>query len=298
MIRKATANREARVVLDGPTAKLATETEEKIAKQVVTHEANMVFKGLKLSRSYDARMGIPEEHFRAMVDAAKEAQVIAMFRANKPKAIPLIRKGAHGKPMWAKFKTDEKTGVHKAKNPGELYAAHANGHFTVTPDGKSAYRMVNGARVDMELIKPPFWEVKPGQVLAPDGKPVVGDYDLLGVAPVKSPGSNVNLVPDNVAYGDWNGPWVKKYAEAVNRKGRLDEPRVLHGAQDGYGGNPKYMGLTDDTAYAVFPDGRTYIMEGRKAQQAFYDALGRQPKSPGAPVGKPDWHKDGDRVVR
>ena len=42
---------------------------------------------------------------------------------------------------------------------------------------------------------------------------------------------------------------------------------VLHGAQDGYGGNPKYMGLTDDTAYAVFPDGRTYIMEGRKAQE-------------------------------
>jgi hypothetical protein len=249
------------------------------------------FKGLKLLRGYDHRMGIPEEHFKAMVDAAQETGVIAMFRANKKAAIPLIRKGAHGKPMWAKFKTDPDTGVLTAKSPGEAYAAHANGHFTISPDGKSSYRMVNGARVDMELIKDPFWKVKPGQVIAPDGKPVVGDYDLLGVSPVKSPGSNVSLVPEDVAYGDWSGPWVQKYADAANKKGRLDEPRVLHGAQDSYGGNPKYMGLTDDTAYAVFPDGRSYVMEGRKAQQDFYDALGRQtaagqhPRpSPGTPV--------------
>ncbi len=62
-----------------------------------------------------------------------------------------------------------------------------------------------------------------------DGKPIVGDYDLLGVAPAKSPGSNVSSVPDDVVNGDWNGPWVKKYAKAVNS--RLDEPRVLHGAR-------------------------------------------------------------------
>jgi hypothetical protein len=269
----------------------SAELKQKLAKWKADRDA-LLFKGLRLSRGYDARMGIPEEHFNAMVDAARETQVIAMFRANKKAAIPLIRKGAHGKPMWAKFKTDPDTGVLTAKNAGELYATHANGHYTISPDGKSAYRMLpGGARVDMELIQNPFWKVKPGQVLAPDGKPVVGDYDLLGVAPIKSPGSNVNLVPDDLAYGDWNGPWVRKYADAVNKKGRLDEPRVLHGAQDGYGGNPKYMGLTDDTAYAVFPDGRTYVMEGRKAQQKFYDALGRQtaagqyPKpAPGKPV--------------
>jgi hypothetical protein len=49
------------------------------------------------------------------------------------------------------------------------------------------------------------------------------------------------------------------------------------------------MGLTDDTAYAVFPDGRVFGMEGKQAQQSFYDALGRQAKQPGAPVGKPGW---------
>jgi hypothetical protein len=250
---------------------------------------DLLFKGLRLTRGYDGRMGIPEEHFRAMVEAAKETQVIAIFRANKKAAIPLIRKGAHGKPMWAKFKSDPNTGVLTAKNADEIATAHKNGHFTMAADGK-AYRTVAGKTEVLE-VKNPFWEVKPGQVLAPDGKPIVGDYDLLGVAPVKSPGSNVSLVPDDVAYGDWSGPWVKKYADAVNKKGRLDEPRVLHGAQDAYGGNPKYMGLTDDTAYAVFPDGRTYVMEGRKAQETFYDALGRQtaagqyPRpSPGTPV--------------
>ena len=70
---------------------------------------------------------------------------------------------------------------------------------------------------------------------------------------------------------------------------RLDEPRVLHGAQDAYGGKPEYMGLTNDTAYAVFPDGRTFIMEGKLAQEAFYKALGRQAKEAGAPIGIPGW---------
>jgi hypothetical protein len=163
-------------------------------------------------------------------------------------------------------------------------------------DGK-AYKRV-GEKVEEMEIKNPFWEVKEGQILAPDGKPIVGDYDLLGVAPVNSPGRNINVVPEDAAYGNWTGPDVERYRAAVNRPGRLDEPRVLHGAQDGYGGNPKYMGLTDDTAYAVFPDGRTYVMEGRQAQQEFYDALGRQAKQPGAPVGKPGWHEDSDRVVR
>src|SRR5262249_17489560 len=147
-----------------------------------------------------------------------------------------------------------------------------NRHFVVGADGK-AYRIVDGKKEVME-VKSPFWTVKEGQVLAPDGKPVVGDYDLLGVAPIHSTGSNVTLVPEDVVYGDWTGPAVEKYKAAVNA--RLEKPRVLHGAQDGYGGDPKYMGLTDDTAYAVFPDGRTYVMEGRKAQETFYEALGRQ----------------------
>ncbi|WP_425618364.1 hypothetical protein NA78x_002069 [Anatilimnocola sp. NA78] len=288
LVRKAVSKQAAKA-LDGPSAQLAKEAAEKAAKEVSEAEAKMIFKGIKLNRGYDPRMGIPEEHFLKMVEAAKEAGVIAMFRSNKKAAIELIRKGAHGKPMWAKFKTDPNTGILTATNAGEAAAANMNDCFVIGSDGVARRMYKQGDKMVAEVIRIDGvkWSPKPGQVFARDGKPIVGDYDLLGVAPVKSPGRNINVVPEDLKYGDWNGPDVKKYAQAANK--RMDEPRVLHGAQDGYGGNPKYMGLTDDTAYAVFPDGRTYIMEGRKAQQEFYDALGREAKSPGAPKGVPGW---------
>lgn len=260
-----------------------------MAKEVSEQQAKLIFKGLKLSRGYDPRMGIPEEHFYAMVEAAKEAHVIAMFRANKKAAIELIRKGAHGKPMWAKFKSSPQTGVLTAQLPKHHELAHANGYFTVGHDGLVHRAVKVGNKVEIEVLKidKPFWKIEPGQVIARDGKPVVGDYDLLGVAPIKSPGRNINGVPEDVKYGDWNGPDTKKYAAAANK--RMDEPRVLHGAQDGYGGDPGVAGFNDEIAYAVFPDGRVYVMEGRKAQEEFYAAMGRETKQHGAPVGKPGW---------
>ena len=124
-------------------------------------------------------------------------------------------------------------------------------------------------------LKDAYWQVKPGQVIDPMlKKPVVGDYDLLGVAPLKSPGSNVAAVPSDLAKGDWTGPYVQKYADAAN-KNLGYPPRVLHGAQDQFAGNAKYMGLTDDTAYAIFPDGKVVIMNGKAEQQSFYASIGR-----------------------
>ncbi len=244
---------------------------------------------IKLIEGYDARMGIPAEHFTHMAAAAKETQVIAIFRANKAVAIPLIRKGAHGKPMWAKFKSSPQTGVLTASNDAERLICYRNGAYVVHADtvaSKQAVRIVGDKK---EYIKiGDDWKIEEGQVFMKDGKPIVGDYDLLGVAPAKSPGSNVSSVPDDVANGDWNGPWVKKYAKAVNDK--LGEERVLHGAQDGYGGKPEYAGLTDDTAYAIFPNGKVHIMEGRTQQEAFYEAIGRKAKSKDpAPVGESGW---------
>jgi hypothetical protein len=246
------------------------------------------FNGLKLGVGYDACMGIPPEHLPKMVEAARETEVIAVFRANKQAAIPLIRQGAHGKPMWAKFKTDPDTGVLTAKAWPEFATAHKNGFYTVGDDGKSMIMMVNGARKEAPLPKNTFWTVKPGQVIHPDGKPVVGDYDLLGVIPIKSPGRNITPVPKDPTKGDWLGPDVARYNEAVNLK--LDKPRVLHGAQDQFH-NPEWGGFTDDVAYAVFPNGNTYVMAGKAEQKAFYDAFGRQtavgsyPRpAPGTPV--------------
>ena len=49
--------------------------------------------------------------------------------------------------------------------------------------------------------------VKPGQVIDPKlHKPVVGDYDLLGGATMKSKGSNVVRVPDDPVHGDRTCP--------------------------------------------------------------------------------------------
>lgn len=275
--------------LDGPSIAAAKEAAEKLLKESFENLVTRISRKFKLIRGYDPRMGIPEEHLDAMIAAAREANVIPIFRANKAAAIPLIRKGAHGKPMWAKFKTSAETGVLTAKEEADVLLAYANGHFVVGADGVARRIVTRGGKQVEEVmkIKNPFWTVKEGQVLAPDGKPIVGDYDLLGVAPLHSPGRSVALVPENTAAGDWSGPDVKKFLGEVNR--RMDEPRVLHGAQDQYGGIAKYMGLTDDTAYAVLPDGRTVILEGRKAQEEFYEAIGRQAKSPGAPSGEPGW---------
>lgn len=279
-VKKALDNPVVKKIVDkaSDALKKSNEVQRKLASSTSLSD-RLIAKGIKLARGYDARMGIPEEHLKPMIEAAKETGVIAIFRANKKIAIPLIRKGAHGKPPWAKppWKTDPNTGILAATDPAKIKTVHENGHFVAAGDGY-AYRNVPGQTVPQKIkVDEKFAsDVKAGHVLASDGKPLVGDYDLLGVAPVNSPGSNVSLVPDDLEYGDWNGPWVKKYSEAVNRKGRLDEPRVLHGAQDAYGGKPEHMGLTDDTAYAVFPDGTTHVMEGRKAQELFYEALGRQ----------------------
>ncbi|HVK15167.1 MAG TPA: hypothetical protein VM597_40885 [Gemmataceae bacterium] len=272
----------ARTTFAGPTRQLAA------AVTTSAEAAGPSFGGLKLGVGYDARMGIPAEHLPKMVEAAKATNVVAVFRANKANAIELIRKGAHGKPMWAKFKSDPDTGVLTAKSWPEAATVHMNGFYTVAENGKTMVRMVNGVRKEAPLPKDPFWPVKPGQVIHPDGKPVVGDYDLLGVIPIEAPGRNIVLVPRDPFKGDWIGPDVAKYKDAVNNL--LDKPRVLHGAQDGFH-NPIFGGFTDDVAYAVFPNGNTLVISGKMEQKAFYDAVGRQtavgsyPRpAPGTPV--------------
>jgi hypothetical protein len=254
-----------RAVMGGPTAEVADLYASKAAPDLS--------RGLRLKRGYDPRMGIPEEHLRPMIDAAKETKSIAVFRANKAEAIPLIRKGAVPKGKYFKFKSSKVTGVLTATVDADIATAYANNYYVVEAvDGKFVARRTvprAGKTVTEELpLTNPYWNVEKGQVIAPNGNPVVGDYDLLGVLPLESPGRNIVAVPKNVEAGDWTGPDVQKYSDAVNK--RLDQPRVLHGAQDGYGG------LTDDTAYAVYPDGQVYVMEGKAAQEGFYNAYERQ----------------------
>jgi hypothetical protein len=242
-------------------------------------------------RGYQAVMGIPEEHFTKMVEAAQETHSIAVFRSNKSAAIPLIRKGAHPKAKYFNaFKSSRETGVLTALEQSHINTAYEHGYFVVDKD--LIARRLKGGHLETLEIKDPFWKVEKGQVIAADGKPVVGDYDLLAVLPEKSPGRNIAAVadgayPDSLEH-DWAGPDTKKYAEALN--GKLDQPRVLHGAQDQFQ-HSKFGGLTDDTAYAVYGDGSVVILEGRQQQEAFFKSYRRQTamgsygrRAPGAPL--------------
>jgi hypothetical protein len=240
-------------------AKLAA---QKAAKKAVT---------LQIVRGHQKAMGIPAKHFDAIAAAAKETDMILIFRANKQAAVPWIERGSPGKPFFFKFKSDPQTGILSAKAKDEVELVYEKGYYLVA-DQNWALRVVTkgGKRVTETIpIKNPYWPVKPGQVLDPKfHRPVVGDYDMLGAAPMASKGSNVALAPVG-GNGNWSGPHVERAAKAINDK--LDQPRVLHGAQD-----QSLMGLSDDTAYAIFPDGQVVMMYGRAEQEAFYASIGRQ----------------------
>jgi hypothetical protein len=243
------------------------------ARGLASGSTRRLLSKFRLMRGHQPGMGIPAKHFDAMVAAADETKCILIFRANKATALPLIERGAPGKPFFFKFKSDPQTGILTATEKAHFEVVYKHGYYTMH-DHQMARRIVmrNGREsVEMIRIENPFWQVKPGQVIDPKlHKPVVGDYDMLGAVPVKSTGSNVSLVPKDPINGDWSGPVVERAAKAVNS--RLDQPRVLHGAQDQH----MSMGLSDDAAYAVFPDGSVHMMADKAAQEAFYKQLGRQ----------------------
>jgi len=241
-----------------------------VAKSMAKKAAKKAIAALPFVKGHQAAMGIPAKHFDAIAAAAKETDMILIFRSNKLVAAPLIEKGAPGKPFFFKFKSDPQTGVLTA-TADDLALVYQHGYYTVVNANTAQRVVMKGGKEVVETIplKNPFWTVKPGQVIHPtQHKPVVGDYDMLGAAPMKSKGSNVALVPDDPK-GNWTGPYVEKAAKAVNR--RLDQPRVLHGAQD-----QSKMGLSDDAAYAVYPDGRVVMMSGRADQEKFYEMIGRK----------------------
>ena len=232
--------------------------------------------------------GITRSHHEVFVHAAKKEQLIIVVRHTNPKSIPLIEKGCPGKPKNLEFvNTSPDTGIVMATTTTDAVKAQRLGYYVVNPDGKTAARFVKmGDKEVAETItlKSPFWKVEKGQVIDPKlQKPVVGDYDLMGVINPKNPGQNVHLVADNYKLlDDVTNPLVQRAAKAVNDK--LDMKRVLHGPQDAYKGFRKGA-----TAYE--PDGtvRHFVTEGEV--KAYYESLGRQTRvgqhprpAPGTPV--------------
>jgi len=235
---------------------------------------------LRVVKGYDPVMGIPQADFEKMVAAAQEANGIAVFRANKQAAIPLIEQGAHPKPKYYNaFKTSAETGVLTASKPADILTVYQHGDYVVADDLIPRRTIaVDGKSVTQELkLDRPYWKLEKGQVIKPDGIPIVGDYDLLGFLPNESKGRVIagvhkDYVRDSLKV-DWSGPDVQRYQAAVNAK--FDQPRVLHGAQDQFV-HSQFGGLTNDVAYAVYGDGSAVILQGRQGQEAFYGAYNRQ----------------------
>jgi hypothetical protein len=256
-----------------------SEPTARVVAKVAGHTAGDAAAAVNYTTYNRAAMGVPRKHFDAMVAAAKETDSIAVFRANKEVAVELIERGAVGKPKALSlpgFKTNPETGVLTAVTGDQIsLVARTPDYYIVNAQGQAGRMVVrDGKEVyeELALKHPTYWDLRPGQVIHKSGHPVVGDYDLMGVMPVKSTGSAAVGVPKEGLKGDWLGPHVEEYMTALNPK--LDKQRVLHGAQDQYHGPGG--GFDDGVAYAVFPDGRAVILRGRAEQEAFYKAMKRQ----------------------
>jgi hypothetical protein len=216
--------------------------------------------------------GMTNEHFEKFQEAAKDQQVIALVRHTNTKSTELIKRGCPGKPMSIKINTSEVTGVVTASNPGEVETAQREGYYVVEPGNRVArgYMTQNGRRVLTELkLANPFWTVAPGQLIDPKlQKPLAGDYDLMSVIDPRTPGQNIAAVAsDGRTIANVESPIVKRFKDSVN--GKLDMPRVHHGAQDQYAG---FRG----GATAFFPDGRVLFLPDAAAVEEFFNLIGRQ----------------------
>jgi hypothetical protein len=224
--------------------------------------------------------GMTETDFKIVQDVAEQMGVVIIVRNTNQASTPLIAAGCPGKGMDLSFlHTGERTGVVTAVTPDEVRTARNLGYFVLDADlvargyWKNGDRFsVNGSEMLMKLdlsFRSPHWRLEKGQIIDPKQlKPVVGDYDLHGVAEVGSLGRNLALATN---YGelvrDFNSPLVRKVSGVINS--RLDQPRILHGAQDQYAG---FRG----GATAFFPSRVTLHMPDETAVELVYAALGRK----------------------
>jgi len=215
----------------------------------------------RATKGYIRDSGITRAHFDGFKATAKEQNVIVVVRNTNPKSLDLIER--HKCPPKAKnlegiasTKTSDQ-GIVMAE---DINAVRSRGYAVVDDD--LIARTADGRKIDLPSK---FWKVEKGQVIDVDTKkPVVGDYDLMGVIDPDAPGRNIALVASNgETVADVSSPIVRRVKDAVNN--RFDRPRVLHGAQDQYAG---FRG----GATVIYPDGHATFLPDEAAVRAFYDS--------------------------
>ncbi len=241
-------------------------------------------------RVFIKESGMTAKHFDTVRDAVKlmaekGKPVIVIVRDTNTASTKLIAAGCPGKPPSMSFLHTGRTGVVTATTEAEIQQVYAMGHYVVDARGIARRPLMRHGRpvlgrdgkphlFEEVQIKNRFWMVEKGQVL--DGKslkPYVGDYDLMGVAPLASPGQNVALAASEkvagqgaVALKNVEAPIVRDVRKTLNDA--LKEERFLHGAQDQFAG---YRG----SATAFLPDGSAVRLADEAAVKAFYADLGR-----------------------
>jgi len=224
------------------------------------------------TKAFIPESGMTRRHFEAFQAATvAEKELIVVVRLTNPKSAPLIEKGCKGKPKDLEFLSTAEDGIVTARNTMQIYQTYDKGYFVVGED-RVARRLIrcdvrsNTAVFEQAPLKDAFWTLQKGQVLDRElKKPIVGDYDLMGVIPVNSPGQVVATVGE-----DWTNPLVNRFRRTVNTK--MGDQRVLHGAQDNYGG---FRG----PAVTFFPDGTAKLLKTEEEVKAFYRSLGRETRA-------------------
>jgi len=211
---------------------------------------------------------MPSQHFDQFLRVADESGLIIIVRNTNPKSKVWIERGYPPKPMNIKCHTSKKTGKVTAVNPGEVSACRAANFYVIDADG-IARRGSNDALAS----RFPFGTAEQneqGQVIDPKrNKALVGDYDLMGVVNPEAKGRNLTLIWTNgVRVSDFTSPDVDRVRMMVNA--RLDQPRVMHGAQD------QFADFPEGGATAFFPNGLTWELKNGESIRGFYELLGRQ----------------------
>jgi len=211
--------------------------------------------------------GLAPAHVRVFQQVARETKRIIAVRNTNPKSTSWIERGFPPKPMEIKVKTSPSTGIVTATDAADVQAARKHGFFVVDADGVPR----NAVGEELKFSTSPNWPLEPGQVIHPrQQKPLVGDYDLLGVINPEAQGRNLVLAAsDGKTLDDWSNPEIKKIASALNSQ--MDQPRVMHGAQDGFSTLPDKGG-----SVVFFPDGSTRMLNTPEDVAAFYREIGRQ----------------------
>ena len=211
--------------------------------------------------------GMTPSHYRAFQYIAHMHDRIIAVRNTNVLSTRWIELGYPSKPVFLKVHTSKTTGIVTATNDADVRLARDIGYYVVDADGIAR----NAAGLELKFAKTPEWPLETGQVIHhSQHKPIVGDYDLLGVIDPHAPANNsvVTHAANGLSLLNRTNAEVRRIVDALNAA-MGGQPRVMHGAYDGFADVSTAGPVT-----FFFPEGVVLEMTAQEAA-AFYQAIGR-----------------------